>query len=410
MFWKRKKKDFKRPSYLERISGRLGYDKETEGRPALEFMDELAPPEGLHKFRKMKMNDPIVGGLLLQIHNIMRNLRPSFKGENSEYVKNMLSNFPGGIPWLNYYMSSSFDYGFFLGEKIWKVENGSFILKDVSPRFQPSIFKINDENGNVEQQFSEGTFHIPYKKCVHHMFFTENRSPFGTSILRHLYKPYYYKISVEASESVGIDRDLSGMPVMTAPEAFNFTAADPDSPEYDPETEATLEWAMDIVNNVRKDTVTGIVKPNGWTLSILRGENRTSVPTSDIISRYNTEMAAGVLENFLSLGAFATTNNANTEVNVKNFLAACDAYGAVMAQTYNEQIIKPICKYNDLTQPRMYFSPISIGDLESLASFFTRLVKANVITPTTTLEKELMDIAEFTYDDNPDNKKELPEK
>jgi len=400
---KDKKVDQRRPTAYEKVTGRLGYDREVEGRPALEFLAELAPPEGLHRYRKMKMNDPIVGGLLLQIENIIRRLKWDVQGENADFVSQILKGLPGGVQGVNYEMSSAFCYGFYIGEQIWKMEDNRLILTDIAPRFQPSIHRINDVNGNVRQLTQQGTFDIPYSKCVHHMYFTENRAPYGTSILRHLYKPYYYKVSVEASEAVGIDRDLSGLPMMTAPEGFDFEQCDPESPNYDPAAAATLEWALNTVSNVRKDTTQGIVKPHGWELELIRGENRTNIPTNDIISRYNTEMAAGVLENFISLGAFATTNNANTEVNVRNFLRACDAYAETMSQTYNEQIIEPICRFNNINAPRFSFTPVNTDTLGDLATFFARLVSNGIIAPTTTLEKELLQIADFTYD--PDNEK-----
>lgn len=400
---KDKRVDQRRPTAYERVTGRLGYDREVEGRPALEFLAELAPPEGLHRYRKMKMNDPIVGGLLLQIENIIRRLKWDVQGENADFVSQILKDLPGGVQGVNYEMSSAFCYGFYIGEQIWKMEDNRLILVDIAPRFQPSIHRINDVNGNVRQLTQQGTFDIPYSKCVHHMYFTENRAPYGTSILRHLYKPYYYKVSVEASEAVGIDRDLSGLPMMTAPEGFDFEQCDHESPNYDPAAAATLEWALNTVSNVRKDTTQGIVKPYGWELELIRGENRTNIPTNDIISRYNTEMAAGVLENFISLGAFATTNNANTEVNVRNFLRACDAYAEIMSQTYNEQIIEPICRFNNINAPQFSFTPVNTDTLGDLATFFARLVSNGIVTPTTTLEKELLQIADFTYD--PDNVK-----
>ncbi len=384
--------------WASRVNGRLGYDWETEGSPSMEFMADLMPPHGLHRFRKMRMNDPIVGGLVLQLETIIRRLKPVCKGPNADFIMKTLDNLPGGLKGLNYAIASSFTYGFYIGEKIYKYEDGVVNLVDIAPRFAPSIAKIKDVNGNVKQECQEGTFYIPYKKCVHHTVLNECRAPFGISILRHLYKPYYYKISVEASEAVGIDRNLNGIPVLTAPEGFNFENTDPDSPDYDPSAGATLEWALDLVSNVRKDSMSGVVKPFGWELMLLKGDSNDSANTSDIISRYNTEMAAGVLENFMALGAFATTNNANTEVTVDTFLDSCDAYSDGIAQTYNEQIIKPLCALNEMEAPTFEFTPVRAEDLSDIASFFTRLIGAGAITPTTTLEKELVELTDFTYD------------
>ena len=406
MFWQRKKKDFRRPSGIEKVMGALGYNEYQKGLPSLEFMDELAPPEGLWQFRKMRMNDPVVGGIVIQIENIMRQLRWHIEGENADFVTDVFNKIPGGISTINYEMASAITYGFYIGEEIWEYSNGAMILKDIAPRFQPTIKQIGDENKMVIQRTMQSEFKIPLSKCVHFMILSESRSPFGVSMLRHLYKPYFYKISIEASEMVGFDRDLSGVPIMSAPEGFDFTRTDPNSPNYDPESEATLEWALDIVTGIRKDTLTGIVKPHGWTFDIIRGENRTSVPTNETIARFNNEMTVGVLQNFVTLGGFASTNNANVEVNVKNFLRACDAYAGAKAECYNT-LIEKLCKLNNLTPPKLYFYPMDAKSLETLASFFTRLVNANVITPTTTLEKELLDMAGYTYD--PTTEKRLPE-
>lgn len=405
-FWNRKKsknapdrKKMNAARWPTKIVGKLGYETSIDGYPSMEFMHDLKPPHGLQKYRMMKMNDPIVGGLILQIENIMRQLSIHASGPNADYIMDMLNALPGGMQALHLNMASAFTYGFFIGEKIYKYENGEYKLIDIAPRFAPSIERINTSDGFVVQQCAKGTFYIPYKKCVHHMIMNECREPFGISMLRHLYKPYYYKISVEASEASGIDRNLTGFPILQAPENFSFENTDPESPDYDPLTAATLEWALDLVNKIRTDTISGAVLPHGWELDIISGaKNNTDIDISDTISRYNTEMAAGVLENFMALGAFATTNNANTDVNVETFLSSCDAYSKGFAQTYNEQIVKQICELNDLEAPTLYFSPIKEEALTDLASFFTRLVNAGVITPTTTLEKELLELAEFTYD------------
>jgi hypothetical protein len=231
------------------------------------------------------------------------------------------------------------------------------------------------------------------------MFFTENRSPFGISILRHLYKPYYYKISTEATEAMGIDRDLAGLPMMTAPEGFDFTAADPDSPAFSEEVAVTLDWAVNIVSNIRKDQQQGIVKPHGWDFQILRGENRSEIPTTHIIGRYNTEMAMGVLANFISLGAFATTNNANTQLHATNFISACESYASAIANTFNRQVITKICKYNGIkNQPKIKLRIPNYGELSNIGKFISDLVKAGAVIPTETLEKAMLELLNIDFE------------
>lgn len=409
----------------QKMYGKLGYAEQQVGLPNLEFMTELAPPEGLKKFRIMQRNDPVVGGLMLQLDGVMRRLRYEISGTNADFVIKQLENITGSLPGLIGEMASAFTYGFYIGEMSWAVEDGVVVLQDVEPRFQTTIQAIRrgrvddrdlaaqalepKERNKVKQMTDKGTYLIPYKKCLHHVFVHENRSPYGVSLLRHLYKPYFYKTAIEAAEAVGADRDLAGLPMMTAPEGFDFTAADEASPNYDASVGITLEWAINLVGNVRKDEQQGIVVPNGWDFKLLRGEGKKSIDTTKIIGRYNTEMALGVLEGFLSMGAFASTNNANVEMHVANFLTACDAYAISIAQSINGTLIKKICDYNGIKDyPVMNFSPARVSNLDKLASFVARLVGQQVITPTIPLEKSLLAIADLPYDEKA--KKINPEK
>lgn len=383
-----------------RIYGSPGYDEQQSGLPDLEFMDDLSPPDGLDKFRVMERNEPIVGGLILSIKNVIKRVAIDIDGENVDFILPQLEALPGGITGLIEDITSAFTYGFYIGERVWTVEDGKVILKDVIPLHQPTISAINNSKGKVVQQATDGTHEIPYKKCVHHIFLKEGRSPYGISLLRHLYKPYYYKISCEAAEATGVDRDLTGLPLLQAPEGFDFTAADESSPHYDPAVAATLDWAVDVVGNVRKDNQQGLVIPAGWQFSLVRSDGTSSINTTDIIQRYNSEMAAGLLESFLAGGASSLTSKGNIEAMIRVFLSACDAYIRSIEETINNQIIAKICEYNNITPPQISFSSTNVADLADLASFVARLVKTGVITPTVPMEKALLAIADLPYEDD----------
>ncbi len=396
--------------------GSTGYNDTPKGWFSLEYMAELMPPIGIDKFLRMMMNDPIVGGLLLHMYYAMSRVKWDVKGKNDDFVMYQVEALKFPMEQIFFEMATSFSFGFFIGELIWDIVNGKVTLLDVEPRHQPSIQAINTKEKEVIQFSSDiGEAHIPYEKCLHHVFLTATRNPFGISLLRHLYKPYYYKISIEATEAVGLDRDLTGLPVMTAPEGFDFTAADPDSPNYQPQVEATLQWATEIVTNVRKDQLQGIVKPNGWTLDIIRGENRTAVPTTEIIMRYNTEMAAGLLENFMALGGAAARGSA-TSTHVHNFVTACEAYANFIGNSISRQIFKRMCAYNGKDEyPLMKTRITNFSVLSELGQYVERMVNSGAIMPNPTLEKAMLDFADLPPNDdgsgwNPDGTPKLPPK
>lgn len=385
--------------------GSTGLDEVVKGLPDLEFLNELLPPVGLKKFYKMKMNDPVVSGLVRHLELIFARVNYTIEGPNAKFFEDMLEALPGGIPSLVEEIASMFTFGFYIGELIWRVKDGVVILDDIAPRFQPSIQAIHSE---VEQLYSEGQFYIPINKCLHIAIGAMARNPFGESLLRSSYKPYYYKVSIEAAESSGLERDLSGLPLLKAPEGFNFSAADSSSPDYNADVAATLDWAISLVQNVRADSQQGIVIPAGWEFSIIRGENRTTVPTSEIIARFNSEMASGMLEQFISLGAYASTNNANVDAHIDNFLGTCDSYLRKIERAINTQVIEKIAAYNGKRAAYIKFDKVSRDALEQIASFVRQLTSQGVLSPTKGLEQELLRIAGLPYD--PDNIKPPVEK
>lgn len=357
----------------------------------VEPLTELLAPTGLNIYTKMRKNDPIIGGMMLLFETAIQRSEYSLKGENASFVMEILDNMRTPFSQILGEIASALTYGFYLGEKIYAIRDGMVVLEDIEPRYQPSIVAIDDSDGLVQQQTTTGIFTMPYSKSLHVVPIQDSRSPFGISLLRTVYKPYYYKLSVEASEALAIDRDLGGLPVMQAPEGFDFLAADPSSPNYDANVAATLDWAVNLVTSVRRDQMMGVVIPAGWTLSIIRGENRATIPTNEIIARYNTEMTAAVLANFLSLGAFASTNNSNVTVHVSNFVNACEAFIKVIAGAIKKQVIDPICTFNRISpSPTIEFTVKGQNNLRDIGTFVANLVDKGVIQPTKFIEDAML--------------------
>lgn len=388
-----------------RVYGHKGWTEPTDK----EILSELEPPTGLEKFYNMRRNDPIIGGLMLRVENVFKHAYWEVEGANAGLVKENLDNLPYGVSTLISEMTSALTFGFSLNEKIWRMDGGKVYLIDVEPRYQPTIEDFED--GEAYQQWDNGSAYIPLSKCLHFIPIEHCRNPYGESLLRQVYKPYYFKSSIESAEALGIDRDLGGLPVMTAPEGFDFNKCDPDSPNYDASYATTLDWAQEVVGDVRRDETEGVVKPNGWELTILRGETRTTIPTVEIINRYNTEIAVGLLQSFAVMGGFASTNNANVAELVEDFHFICNSILQLMANTINNQLVKDICRFNGKkSYPKMKFKDVQRRDLDKLASFVARLVKVGIITPTKTLEKNMMERIKVPYTaDNENDVKETPE-
>jgi hypothetical protein len=366
-----------------------------------ETLSELTAPAGLRKFKNMEDNEPIIGGLLLRLKNVIKSANYEVTGENADLVQRQLSGLPFGIIGLLNDFSSSFTFGFSLNEKIWKVLNGEVTLIDLAPRYQLTITDWEKEKEKVfaKQQTSKlGAVLIPLTKCVHFTPDALCRNYYGKSMLRCVYKPYYYKASMEASEAQGIDRSLSGLPVLTAPEGFDFVNADSESPGYDEAVADTLDWAESVVSKVRKDEMQGVVKPAGWVLELLKGQTSSNINSPEVISRLNVEMAVGLLQTFAVMGGFASTNTSNIEKMILDFKEQCNTYLNLMEDVINRQIVQDICDFNLKTAyPKFRFASVTVETIADLASFVGRLVANEVITPTETLEKDMLSKIDVRY-------------
>ena len=402
---------------INKLSARTGMQV-IDGTSIDETLPELQGPAGLEMYRKMRRNDPVIGGMMLNIETIYRRLRynviPTGTSRNHERAYRVVNESVAvagfNINRMMYEMATAFVYGFYVGERVYEVDGFRVYIKDVEPRHSLTITRIDLDRRFVEQVTTVGIREIPTTRCVLWSINAEGRSPFGVSLLRPLYKPYYYKVQVEAAEGATVDRDIGGLPVMHACPGFDFNAATKGSPNYDPLVEATLNWALNTVTNLRKGKQQGVVIPDGWKLELLRSEGASALDTDKIIRRYNTEMAVGLLQGFLAAGGFSSTNQANVKETKRMFLNAFDAFAQEMATVMNVQVFQPLCEYNGLDAkyaPKIEVAPVKESDLASLASFVARLVAQGVITPTTTLERSLLDIADLPYD--PDNVKETEE-
>jgi len=374
----------------KRETGTSGLPEYYKGLPSVEFLYQLSPPYNIRTFRKMRYNNSIIGGILMEIELMLATMETSIEGHNSEFCQEVLGLMETSIQQIIYDMSSAITYGFYIGEKVFGTNGKLIYLKDVKPRFQETISAINDDKGQVVQDTDSGQFTFDYKRSLHHTFIADCRNPFGTSLLRHVYQPYYFKSVLTASEAATIDRDLTGLPVITTPEGFDFSAAMPDSPNYDAAAAATLEWATNLVTSVRTDSQQGIVLPFGYKFEIVRGENRSSIPTTEIINRFNNDIVSGLLSQFMM-----STKMTDAKTQIDTFMRAVDAMALKMSWTLNS-LLRDICRFNGKDEyPIFKFSKLRQESLTNMASFVARLVFNNVITPTTELEKALLKMADL---------------
>ena len=354
---------------------------------AYETISELLPAWGLNTFRKMRMNDPVIGGIIFHLNSIIEQTEFTFEGNVPDFVESSIGE-KGFLTQLIEDMLSVLVYGFYCGEKIWKADR-YVRLVDVEPRHQTTITYIED-NYIVQTPHDKPAKQpvIPKEKLVLFYLQSDGRYPYGISLLRPVYKPYFMKTALEARLAEKLDEDITGRPVLTSPPGFNFAAASPDYPGgSDKSIKATLDWAKDVVGEK------GQVLPDGWVLNAL--DSHIAVDIDSVIKRYNTEICMGMLEMFMVASLGLTVHKDSATNYLDTLLSATNGIAKKLAEVINEQIITQLFKYNGRKRVTCKIKAKNTinYNIKDLAGFVARLVAQGVINPTPQLEESLLSIA-----------------
>jgi hypothetical protein len=387
-------KKFKTKGVIPRKFGYKGLNVETSGWPTdLEVIADLTPPDGLSRFYVMQTNDPIVGGIMWHIRSIFNRCRLKWNGDVPDAVRNHLTSDFWSVIMAD--LCSTLTYGFYVGELLWDIVDGLPMLVDIEPRYQTTIYKFMDDY--IEQICPDASVDIPRSKVLHVTVGSEARSPYGTSFLRAAYKSYYMKTHIEASESNSLDRDLAGLPVMTAPEGFDFMRADSTSDAYDENVGATLEWAIDVVRNIRKDSQQGVVMPNGWELRLLRAEGDAR-DTEAPIRRHNESICVAILEGFLANVVSSKGRSADSEYHLAVLTMGVNEIAKSFVHEINKQVV---AKLQDIYgfSGNLAMESLTNYNLKDLASYIGRLIAQGAITPTYKLQEALLGIVDLPFDE-----------
>jgi len=354
---------------------------------------QLAGDKYLTEFRKMAANDPVCGAVMLAITQIFK----AIKWETVDDPKGILKQSLENIGWIENMADilTALIYGHSVMEVTLteKDEKGIVYMRSMHYRPQSSIsdWKFNNV-GDLEEiiQINEDSKEIAIKaaKCfVFHVAKTQS-SPKGKSLFRNAYRDWYYKTNIEKIEAIGIERDLTGLPVLSAPE-------NEDLQDEHGKLNKVGQWAWQTVRNVKRNSQEGLVLPDGWEFKLVGSPGQRQFDLNDVINRYSSNIALSMLSQFLVLGV---TNSSGSFALAKEqsslFHTAIEGIAIGIANVVNSSFIggKALQVFNDLpVQPMIKPVGVERVDLNDLASFLGRLLKYNIITPDDKLEEFLRD-------------------
>lgn len=379
-----------------------------------EFLPELRGHRGIAAYTEMSENDDIVGAILFAIEMLVRqcdwNVEPggdtAKDKEAAEFVGSCMNDMRD--TWIDTISEilSFLTYGWSYHEIVYKrrmgntkdprtrskFNDGLIGWRKLPIRAQETLYQWEYDNEDNLMGMTQmpppdfGTFTIPMEKAL--LFRTKSRknNPEGRSILRNAYRSWYFKRRIQEIEGIGIERDLAGLPVMYGPE--NLDLWDKDIPG-NMEILAGLE---NMVRNIRRDEMEGVVLPYGYKLELLSSGGTRQFDTNAIINRYDTRIAMTVLADFIFLGHDKTGSWALSSDKTELFAVAIGAFLDIICETFNSQGIPSLIDINGkhfagiTGYPQMTHGDIEDDDITKIAAFIKDMTGIGVLVPDDGLE------------------------
>lgn len=347
------------------------------GKVEEEFLDELRWPEAGKVYQEMASNDAVVGGCLYIIETLIRRAHwhavPASTDagdvEAAEFLESCMNDMDGQT-WDDFICDalSMLVYGFSFHEIAYKVRRGP---QEKDPKFhsnysdgrigwkalpirsQSSLeeWEIDPVTGEVISFVQDpGTVgleapkvNIPIQGNLLFRTKASRGNPEGWSLLRRAYRSWYFKRYIEELEGIGIERGLAGIPVLSPP---------PDTPLFDKDNEEMvkmLDWATELVDELRQDRNHGVILPNtDWKLELL-GTNgsKQGVDTDKIIRRHEYRIASSMLSDLILVGSESTGSFSLAEVKQGMLISSLQAIINSIAGTLNNQAVPMLFQLNN---------------------------------------------------------------
>jgi hypothetical protein len=365
-----------------------------------DFMRELRGREGYKRYNEMRLNSPIVAGMLLAIEQSIRGITWQFVAddpddERVEFLQSSLDNM--SLSWNDHITEAltMLPFGYSLFEIVYKRDDsGRLVWRKFSIRGQDTIDRwgFGSDGGmtGAYQRTSANNYvevFMPIEKLLLYRTRVERGNPEGRSVLRGAWTHYYYLKNIQQVEAIGIERDLAGLPVIKLPEGATTGS----------ETTSDASVAQKMVRNIRNDEQAGITLPYGWELELLSTGGSRQFDTDAIIRRYESRVLMSALAQFLILGQDKVGSLALSSDQTDFFTMSVNATADIIGDTFKKYAMKRLLELNGYDTEGIQFehSPAGDIDLQSLGNFLGQVASANYITWMPTDEAWLRSVAKL---------------
>ncbi len=365
-----------------------------------EFLPELMGKAAIGTYREMRMNEPVVRGILFVIESLMRSrewqLEPvddSPEGQAAlKFCREVIDDMNRPLDGTIVDVQNSFVDGFSWSEIVYKVRRGQqrdtrfgskyndgkigirkivgrspahledFITFPDSDDLKSAVFYLPPNAAPVELQLSGKSFHFRPSAYLD--------DPYGMSMLRGAYKPYWYKKGFEAFEAIAIERDMAGFITMIAPEGIDLWN------DADETMVALHSKVQNFLMGVRINEIAGAAIPFGWEMKLLKGGGEKAIDIENVINRLEHRIGTVVAGDFILLGQEQVGSKSLAEVKWDTFCTAVMGYCKLFANEFRRQVLCSVMRANGMPEaltPMMIPSEVKQGEFGQFAAFVNAL-------------------------------------
>lgn len=395
-----------------------------------ESLRELEGKRAVEAYKEMVDNDSVCGVIMYTIDKMLRQVdwriapasNAAFDVEVADFVDSCRDDCEESwVDFVSEALPGMLRYGYSLFEVVYKrragdspqphltskYADGRIGWRVIASRAQDTIYRwLFDDCGRLVGAEQQAPPHyrlttLPIDKCLLFRTSVEKNNPEGRSIFRSSWRSYWIKRGIENIEAVGVERDVTGLPIAWVPRELIEAAEN-----GDPGAVSMLERFTTMATQIRRDASEGIVMPqefdeNGnkrFDLTLLPGGGSRQFDTDKIIQRYDQRMAMGVLADFLLLGQGATAQGswAMHSDKTKLFIQSLKAFLNIFCEQFNSKAIPRLLKYNNFEMsdyPRLEYGDLDQVDLSGLGDYIQKISSTGLIQPDDELEAYLRKVA-----------------
>lgn len=305
--------------------------------------------------------------------------------------------------------------GFNNGTLVSKYDDGKIGVKALAFRPQQTLesWEVDPRTGEL-LGMNQNTTNAAGGKCVmipaeRLLIFNSGQngdSPEGRSCLVGAYEDWVYLKIINRSESWGIERELSGLPVMYIPSKL---IEDASGENPDPNAVQALNAYKKLVRDVRLNQQSGVLLPSDtfrsddgsistvpqYQLNLLSNNGQRQLDVNKAAERKQGNIARVVLADFLLMGTSGKTGSyALGTTRYDLFASALDGWNEQWAEVLNNKLIPYVANVNGMNLeklPRYHAESVKPVDVKTLVDTLMNYAYAGgTILPNTSIDEVVL--------------------